>query len=532
MAERLNIAGPKYEIDVGSMSPDVQQAYFSALERADALALGNDVDAAREVYAEIDRLEQPYKRERKPPRPTAADPPPPELIPDDKQAIAVCLSPDVCKSPEKPVPFCVYGTADNDENYSQNVRANGKIIKRQDSKFTRTFGDEPGVGLGVKSGTVGDVVEPVTSSPIVCANGVPIQRHADRCTLNNGNTEGEYCYVKSTETKSAPDATDNQNKSIMGDFWAGMKATSDEASMVDGAYNKISDWYNGKASISGDIESFYNDLPTGADIWQGTKNIGSGIGHVGGQVVSDPIGSAKAVGGYARDSVTEAIDSVEAGYEKHGVSGAFGAGTGVLAGIVSPGKKLKLLKEAGEALEEAGDLGKALKKGEEQLAKNEKSPPAANAGDGGARVTDTKKRTRNPCAHLAKGNPDGKGPYRGGSYDGTRGAGDDRESDHMPPKSVSPMGEGRSPAISMYKPDHRKARSTGSGKRAEQWRADQQKLIDAGRYRDATAMDYHDRRRLARQAGEPRRYNEAMLERSAYQRCLEKHGLLPGKKKG
>ncbi|MFD1743839.1 PAAR-like domain-containing protein, partial [Rhizobium helianthi] len=44
----------------------------------------------------------------------------------------------------------------------------------QDSKFSCCYGDEPGVGKGVKSGTVGDVVEPVTSSTIVRANGIPI----------------------------------------------------------------------------------------------------------------------------------------------------------------------------------------------------------------------------------------------------------------------------------------------------------------------------------------------------------------------
>ncbi len=141
------------------------------------------------------------------------------------------------------------------------------------------------------------------------------------------------------------------------------------------------------------------------------------------------------------------------------------------------------------------------------------------------------KKKRNPCLHLAKGNKNGKGRYRGGSYNGTKGVGDQgMESNHIPPKSVSPMGQGPSPSIQMDYPDHRIARSTGSGKRAEQWRAKQQDLINQGKYRDATAMDYKDTRRVARKAGDPKKYNEAMKERSEYQKCLEKHGLLPGKK--
>jgi hypothetical protein len=143
---------------------------------------------------------------------------------------------------------------------------------------------------------------------------------------------------------------------------------------------------------------------------------------------------------------------------------------------------------------------------------------------------DCNKRKRNPCAHLAKGNPKGKGPFRGGSYDGTKGVGArGMESNHIPPKSVSPLSPGKSPAIQMDKKDHRIANSTGSSDQARAWRLQQQALIDKGRYRDAAAMDYKDARRIARKRNDPKKYNEALKERSAYQKCLEKHGLLPGK---
>lgn len=169
-------------------------------------------------------------------RPAAADPAPPELIPDDSKAIAVCLSPDVCKSPDKPVPYMSWGKASDNLNYSPDVRSNGMVIKRQDSKFSRCYGDEPGVGLGCKSNTVGDVVEPVTSSGIVRANGIWVQRHNDRCTLNNGNTDGEYVYVQSTDAKKAPDGSDKDDRAWYEKAWDWTSQTASDAGKAVGQW--------------------------------------------------------------------------------------------------------------------------------------------------------------------------------------------------------------------------------------------------------------------------------------------------------
>lgn len=147
-----------------------------------------------------------------PPKPTAADPPPPEIVPRERQALAIVTSPDVCRSPNAAIPYQSWGMGFNDQEFSPNVRANGEIIKLQTSKFCCCYGDEPGVGLGVVSNTRGDVVEPVTSSTIVRANGQWVQRHTDTCTLNNGNAPGEYVNPKSEQTDKAPDGKDEQNK--------------------------------------------------------------------------------------------------------------------------------------------------------------------------------------------------------------------------------------------------------------------------------------------------------------------------------
>lgn len=174
----------------------------------------SNADSVVEFHDEALRkkLRDAEEAKAKQPPPTAPDPAPPELIPDEGDALAVCLSPDVCKSPHRAVPYMSWGKADDKQNYSPNVRSNGKVIKRQDSKFSCCYGDEPGTGKDVKSGTVGDVVEPVTSSTIVRANGIPVQRHTDRCTLNNGNCPGEYVHVKSTAVHPAPDGNDAQDK--------------------------------------------------------------------------------------------------------------------------------------------------------------------------------------------------------------------------------------------------------------------------------------------------------------------------------
>ncbi|MGM4984528.1 MULTISPECIES: PAAR-like domain-containing protein [Rhizobium] len=333
-------------------------------------------------------------------RPTAAVPPPPELIPDDSSAIAICLSPDVCKSPTAPVPYMVWGKADDKQNYSPDVRSNGDVIKRSDSRFTATYGDQPGTGLGVKSGTVGNVVTPVTSSNIVRANGVPVQRHTDRCTLNNGNCPGEYVNVKSTAMDMPPDGNDAQDRSWWdaakdtgGDFWKGMTATSGTASSGEGIFNKVGEWWNDPSQIGRDAQSAYDSIPTGSEIWQGTKNIAGGAAHVAGEVWNDPVGSAKATGGWAKDQAVGAWHGVEAGYEKHGVAGAVGAVAGIAVEIVNPLKKLKMLERAAEVAEELGDLKKAekLRKEAEEIREKEKQAERAREakeeGKDGARST-------------------------------------------------------------------------------------------------------------------------------------------------
>ncbi|WP_156398789.1 hypothetical protein [Methylobacterium sp. Leaf469] len=226
---------------------------------------------------------------------------------------------------------------------------------------------------------------------------------------------------------------------------------------------------------------------------------------------------------------------MERGYADHGVLGAAGAVAGVGLEIANPLKKLKMLERGAKALEAAGDYEKAakLRKEAEQLRKE-----ASESGEGGARST-RKKQTRNPCAHLAKGDREGEGSYRGGSYRGAPGSLENEiESHHTPAKSAYPDeladkvgGINRMPSIQMDRDDHRETSSHGwQGADGDIYRQQQRDLMESGHYRDAVAKDLRDVRNIARNEGDPRKYNRAMLESAAYRRCLEKHGLIPRKK--
>ncbi len=95
----VEIVGGGKIVDTAAMPPGVLDSYNAALAKGDAL-YPTDVNAAKQAWAEADRIAAPYTREStRKPRPAAPDPAPPEIIPDNKKAIAICLSPDVCKSP-------------------------------------------------------------------------------------------------------------------------------------------------------------------------------------------------------------------------------------------------------------------------------------------------------------------------------------------------------------------------------------------------------------------------------------------------
>lgn len=234
----------------------------------------------------------------------------------------------------------------------------------------------------------------------------------------------------------------------------------------------------------------------------------------------------------AKDKVNALIDKgVEAsGYNPAAmVAGAIGK---AVVTVLAPDNVIDLIpggkgasgankaRKMAKGLEGAGDAAKASGK-----VADARPLQKAAGGTGGGRSNRTGK-SRGPCDHLKKGNSDGKGPYRGGSYGGTKQSG--IESHHTPANAVSPLPKSQGPAVQMNPADHRLTGSHGhQGADGDAYRAALAKLIAEGRWRDAVAMEIKDIRAVAREQGDPRKYNEAISEMLAYFKCLEKHNALP-----
>ena len=109
---------------------------------------------------------------------------------------------------------------------------------------------------------------------------------------------------------------------------------------------------------------------------------------------------------------------------------------------------------------------------------------------------------------IAQDDDDGKRRYRGGRHRDTKlPTGDDLDSHHLPAKSVNGLSEDDGPAIQMDKADHRETTSYGSKARSVEFRAEQAKLIKAGRFGEAIQMEIDDIR-----AKFGSKYDEAIRE--------------------
>jgi len=114
----------------------------------------------------------------------------------------------------------------------------------------------------------------------------------------------------------------------------------------------------------------------------------------------------------------------------------------------------------------------------------------------------------------------GSGPanngFRGGAHTNVQAPG--IESHHMPAKSVSGLGEPNGPAIQMTPADHARTMSNGKMQGSGEYREMIGDMISGGDMRGAIATEIRDVRRVAREAGDPRRYNGAMREMMDYSR--------------
>lgn len=127
-----------------------------------------------------------------------------EGLRDTDEAMIISLAPDVCRSPGTPIPYPVVDFCGHDENYTTSVRYTGQRVMVLRSNTSHVHGDEPGIGKGVVSNTVGGISEPITHAAQVRAEGSPVIRHLDRFHMNNRNTVGEAIFIRDTATYPAP----------------------------------------------------------------------------------------------------------------------------------------------------------------------------------------------------------------------------------------------------------------------------------------------------------------------------------------
>lgn len=97
--------------------------------------------------------------------------------------------PDVCKSPDKPVPYTNTAYARDLAKGTTTVFSHGGAMNGiKGSEFYRSFGDEPGSGGGVTSGVHLHRATWLSWSPNVFMEGRNVTRLTDRMLLNKGNT--------------------------------------------------------------------------------------------------------------------------------------------------------------------------------------------------------------------------------------------------------------------------------------------------------------------------------------------------------
>ncbi|CDZ34653.1 Hypothetical protein NGAL_HAMBI1145_24420 [Neorhizobium galegae bv. officinalis] len=131
------------------------------------------------------------------------------------QGIVVSIAPDVCLTPigssMVPVPYALVAYQNIDPaNMAYSVRQTSLVSHVKSSLITKSFGDEPGTGGGVKSGTTGAECEPKTYSSTVRAEGRNMVRFEDEWWMNHRNTVGKLIYTDDLNRYAGPPASNTE----------------------------------------------------------------------------------------------------------------------------------------------------------------------------------------------------------------------------------------------------------------------------------------------------------------------------------
>jgi uncharacterized Zn-binding protein involved in type VI secretion len=158
----------------------------------------------------------------------------------DARFMAICTAPSINWTPagatKVPVPYQTVQDLSNSVGTARTVRFNGAPAYLLDQTTQpKGTGDERGTGKGIRSGTVGGEVKPVSGCKTVRIEGKLVVREGDKCTMNGGNNPG--LFIAKT--------TDVESPSIVGTLKAELNAAIDKSA----------------SAIVGAIKGFLNTVP-------------------------------------------------------------------------------------------------------------------------------------------------------------------------------------------------------------------------------------------------------------------------------
>lgn len=198
------------------------------------------------------------------------------------EGIIVSVPMDWCKSPTGLVPYKIWAYQREAMNLADTVRQTDDRTHVKDSIILKCYGDEPGVGGGVISGTHNAECTPKTWSESVTAQGRNVVRHDDEWWMNHKNTWGQLNYTKDPNSYPTPDMAQIDPAMELARYVGPLPANADQ-------YQAL---YSGPAPA--DATGLLETAPAGTGLLESAPEIitgGAEIGSSGG-----PVGTVIGVG--------------------------------------------------------------------------------------------------------------------------------------------------------------------------------------------------------------------------------------------
>ena len=335
-----------------------------------------------------------------------------EAAPKTRDAVVICLYPDVCKSPDKPVPYQIVAYYSDQSRVSPNTNITGVPAATKDSRITTVKNDEPGGGGGVKSGVNTGYCRPTSGwSSTVNVNGQPILRHTTQFDMNcagpegPGNTKGKTVYQT-----GAPVAKVKPSGAVSGDTNPQATATPAEKGWFERTWDSskelASDAWEGAKQLDQEYKVTARALGVVQTVGGAGEMVLGGVGLLAPTGVTQVLGAVGVVHG--ADTASAGLSQIWTGeftptLTEQAAAGAatlagaspeaagwVGTAADMAAGITNPtnllrqGAKEAAEKAAKEAAEKAAKEAaeKAAKEAAEKAEKEAAEKAAKDAGDG------------------------------------------------------------------------------------------------------------------------------------------------------